>query len=239
MCGLLTDIDIRNMMDKGTIKIINFEETCLTPVGYDLRVGELGFSWNKKRFVKIGEDGKIIVNPGDTVLVSTLEDVSVSKNIGGTIHSKVSLVSHGFTHISTTLDPGWKGKMLIQIGNNRRVPLALKYREPFCTLLLYKTETPAKKPCIKPPERKDIIKWIEFLLEEEKTKRSLRKTLKQISGSKVGSMLVSLFFGYSIVLAICSGLSYFLGVKIDAPILAAIIVAGTALSAAIMSKIWT
>ena len=168
------------MMEKGEIKITDFEEKCLTPVGYDLRVGEFGFSWKKRHFLNVGKEREIVIEPGDTVLISTLEDVSISRAVAGTIHSKVSLVSYGFTHISTTVDPGWRGKMLIQIGNTRRIPLTLKYGDPFCTLVFYKTETPAEMPSVKPPERSDIIRWIAFMVEEEKKKNIFRNNRKLI-----------------------------------------------------------
>ena len=82
--SLLTDTDIRRIMcndvdwpDKSRLHIHPFDEVCLTPVGYDLRVGWQYASAMDAQVhsLKLGEF--IDVRPGDTVLISTLEDVGM------------------------------------------------------------------------------------------------------------------------------------------------------------------
>jgi hypothetical protein len=65
------------------------------------------------------------VEPNDTVLILTQEEVWVSEQIAGTFHSKVGIVSSGFGHISTTLDPNWEGPLLISLNNPTRKRLKL------------------------------------------------------------------------------------------------------------------
>lgn len=227
---ILTDADIRNLRDEGELDITPFKEECLTPVGYDLRVGKLGFSWRKRKFVNIEKGGKIVINPGETVLVSTMENVSVSNRIAGTIHSKVSL-SFGFSHVSTTVDPGWKGNMLVQIGNIRKVPLTLEYGQPFCTLVLHETKSAAKK---EPPKRPNLEKFIEFLLKEDEARVS---RIKRILASRIWSTVISVLLGYAIVLGIVGAFSYIFGFKIDTTTMSSIVIGGAALSAALLAKI--
>jgi len=48
-------------------------------------------------------------------LVVTKEYISVPSNIVGYVVSRVSKVSEGFGHVSTSIDPNWKGALLIAL----------------------------------------------------------------------------------------------------------------------------
>jgi deoxycytidine triphosphate deaminase len=131
--------------DKG-ILITPFSNKCLTPVGYDLRVGNEGFSWQKKTVFNIEQEGKITIDANDIVVVRTLEDIHLSKKIGATIHSIVSLVAlDRLSHISTTIDPGWQGKLLISIHNYGDRSVELEFRQRLCTICFYDTKSEAKE----------------------------------------------------------------------------------------------
>jgi dCTP deaminase len=229
---LLTDTDIAKLMKSGEIKFTHFEEQCLTPVGYDLRVGEYGVSWKKRHPTSIKNEKQIVIDPGDTVLISVREKIQVSKNIGGTIHSKVSLVSRGFSHISTTVDPGWKGEMTILISNTITTPLTLYFEEPFCTLVLYRTESPATKEA---PEPRALPEFFKSLLELEE-KLSWKKRIGNALSRKPSILVISTLLGYGITLGIFSCFWFFLRIETNATIVAALIGSGGVLSAAIMSK---
>ena len=148
---MLTDTDIREQIEIRTndstkgISIEPFGDKYLTPVGYDLRIGIKGFSWNNKRVIDIEQEKRIEIEPKDTVVIETLESVSLSKEIAGTIHSMVSqTVSQGLSHISTTIDPGWTGKLLISIHNYRDCSIELEFRDSFCTVCFHKVESESK-----------------------------------------------------------------------------------------------
>lgn len=59
----------------------------------------------------------IYVRPKDTVLIVSNEFVCLPPNISGYVTSRVSNVVHGFGHISTTVDPNWRGALLIALSN--------------------------------------------------------------------------------------------------------------------------
>lgn len=67
----------------------------------------------------------IFVKPGDTVLIVSNEFVECPEYIAGYVTSRVSNVFNGFGHISTTLDPGWKGAPLIALSNPTKKPLKI------------------------------------------------------------------------------------------------------------------
>lgn len=101
------------------------------------------FAWNvntKERiFPQPGDSGKknIIVPPNTPVAIMTCEAISVSNKICGTYHSRVSKVSQGFNHISTTLDPGYFGTSLISLLNNSNEPKEITIGEAFVTVMFY------------------------------------------------------------------------------------------------------
>ena len=67
----------------------------------------------------------IYVRPKDSVLIVTNEFISVPRNVAAQISSRVTNVAAGFGHISTTVDPGWKGALLIALSNPTNKPLRI------------------------------------------------------------------------------------------------------------------
>lgn len=59
----------------------------------------------------------IYVKPKDTVLIVSNEHIRLSNDISGYVTSRVSSVTQGFGHISTTIDPNWNGALLIALNN--------------------------------------------------------------------------------------------------------------------------
>ncbi|AFY46386.1 deoxycytidine deaminase [Nostoc sp. PCC 7524] len=183
---MLSDTDIKQQIEerknnsaKG-ILIDPFEEKYLTPVGYDLRVGTKGFSWKKKCEIDIEKERGIEIEPNDTVIIETLESVSLSKEVGATIHAMVSkAVLYGLSHISTTIDPGWTGKLLISVSNYRDSSVMLRFRDSFCTVCFYQMESESIATLGRPVDRDDI--W-ERLLEIAKEERD--RQIKEIQIKK-------------------------------------------------------
>jgi dUTP pyrophosphatase len=152
--ALLSDVDIRTLLGKEII-IEPFSEECLTPVGYDLSVGE--FVYSLEHGLLELSDGFYELPPKSTIQILTKESLWVSKRIAGTFHSKVSMVSKGLAHIATTLDPEWYGPLLITTRNNTDNPIQLATATTFVTLLFYELLNPT-----------EVYHW-----------RSYRKTLQE------------------------------------------------------------
>jgi len=164
--GLLTDTDLTNLitdeknwLDKNKLHIFPYDPDCLTPVGYDVRVGPQYASSIDAKLYSLTPDDKVLIKPGDIVLITTLEDIGMPQNrtISAFITSKVSKVSKGLSHISTNIDPDWKGPLLIALHNPSRNTVSLSYGEAFCTINFIENKTPACKDCGKEPGRSDIL----------------------------------------------------------------------------------
>lgn len=146
--GMLSSTDIMNAINSGEIHIFPFDKRALTGIGYNLSPTDFFLSVRKGVLEKIHVQGKerfIYIDPNDTVLTLTQEYVELNNCYAGTFHSKVKRVSQGFGHISTTLDPLWKGQLLISVNNptGKKIKYDLTEKGSLCTLLLYRLISPA------------------------------------------------------------------------------------------------
>jgi deoxycytidine triphosphate deaminase len=155
--SFLTDKSLRQMRcdlvewDKTTeqetkIGIEPFSDNCLTPVGYDLRVGE-NYSSSLKGSGQISSANPVIIESGETVLIFSLEQVKMpkSRKISALVVSKVSQVSKGLSHIATTIDPDWQGNLLIAVHTHSNQSIKLELQEPFCTVVFFEAKEPSEK----------------------------------------------------------------------------------------------
>ena len=183
--GMMSDTDIRNAIQERELCITPFDvndpdDKRLTPVGFNFSFSRFVVSLNHKTFFKIHEkDDKRYFNlePGDTAVALTMESIWVSKNIGGTFHSKVGQVAHGLGHISTTLDPFWQGQLLISLNNPSKKSIEVTIAEfisgewvssTFITLCMYRMATAASKPSDNKIARLDTL--YDIVKKDAKTK---------------------------------------------------------------------
>lgn len=134
---MLSTTSIAKELSKNII-IFPFKEKLLKGIGYNLTVSRFAWSLSTKKRLKMNSaNTHHIVEPGDTALIETNETVWVSKKIGGTFQAKVDRMSEGFSAISTTLDPGWIGPLLIAITNMTSSPTELCLEDSFVTLVFH------------------------------------------------------------------------------------------------------
>ena len=164
-CGALADTDIWDAIYRGEIYISPFRSENLTAAGYNLQVSDIIISTRSGLPLKIYTSGQyryVDVPANDTVLITTVESIFVGPQIMGTFHSRVSIVSQGFGHISTTLDPTWCGPLLIAVNNpsNKKKRFVISDSSgthSFATLVFYRLIHPAEAINSKPPIRTDVL----------------------------------------------------------------------------------
>ena len=164
-CGALADADIWDAIYRGEIYISPFRTENLTAAGYNLQVSDIIISTRSGLPLKIYTSGQyryVDVPANDTVLITTVESIFVGPQIMGTFHSRVSIVSQGFGHISTTLDPTWCGPLLIAVNNpsNRKKRFVISDSSgthSFATLVFCRLIHPAEAINSKPPIRTDVL----------------------------------------------------------------------------------
>lgn len=134
-CRQFSTYDIKNFRKKlETIIIAPYNENQVKGVGYNLTASNLIYSLAKKKLLTIYDykDGRYFkLKAHDTALVLTNEYFSLGPNVAGNFYSRVRRVSEGLGHISTTLDPNWKGMFLIAINNTTNKTLKVQLSSIF------------------------------------------------------------------------------------------------------------
>lgn len=149
---MLSRDDFRLALAEGHLKIFPFESKNLTGIGYNLSTTDFAFSINQGILLtihrKITDDGVeryVTIPANDTVLFFSKEYIEIDHTLAGTFHSKVSRVSEGLGHVSTTLDATWKGQLLISVNNptSKGIKFDLdKSGGNIMTMLLHKLDSP-------------------------------------------------------------------------------------------------
>lgn len=182
--AVYTDTDLRQILcveetcsADDLLQILPFSEESLTPVGYDLRVGEQYTSTKLGKTDNVAVGGEIVIPPGDTCLVTTLEIIGMpkSKRLSGLVVSTVSMVARGLSHVSTSIDPDWSGKLMIVLHNHAPHDVRLKVGERLCTAIVLSNRTPSTKLCGVFAGRDDLFR--NRLLEATRRSRRRREAL--------------------------------------------------------------
>lgn len=167
--GVLSDIDITNAMKAGDIFIAPYDVCQLQPSGYNLTPTRFFYSTKKKKLLPIIENEDetyVVIDKNDSVLVRTRESIAVSSRLSGAFYSKVKVVSQGFGHVSTTLDPNWEGQLLISLNNptNKQLKFSIeknvygkKIYNSFVTVEFMYLNSPSMKKADNTPGRLDIL----------------------------------------------------------------------------------
>lgn len=152
---MLSNTEINEEIKNNEIVIQYFEENCLQGASYDLRIGNNAYQLPNGKEINI-EEG-LVIHPSETYLIESFESLELSGSIAATIHSTVSeAASKSLSNISTTIDPNWKGTLLIQVHNYGKFDLLLKHKEKFATVCFYKLNKETDKNCRHQIDRNDI-----------------------------------------------------------------------------------
>ena len=164
---LLSNNDIKREMIEG-------KNICIHPLkldnikGSSINLTASNMAWRVSDKQSAVVDNVIKVPPNDTVCIYTQEAIWVSRRIGGTYHPRVSLVSKGLAHISTTLDPAWAGVSLVAVNNPTKKEIEIRIGESFVSLMLYYLKTPSALNIIEnSPSRPDIARGFNLTHEED------------------------------------------------------------------------
>jgi deoxycytidine triphosphate deaminase len=142
---LLSIVDLKNEIGTN-IYVYPVHIESIKSNSIDLHVSK--FAWSLATKKSIVTDGYVVIDPNDTALIYTEESIYVSNHIGGSYHSKVTLVSQGAGHIGTTLDAQYLGCSIIAIHNHSNQKLKLKVGSEFVTVQFWYLNSPDYKDTI-------------------------------------------------------------------------------------------
>lgn len=189
---LLSDIDLKNAMDKKEIIIENFSEECLQPASYDMRMGKEAV----KEAGKLDVEGKgvVMLNSGDLAVLGTYESVSLTRRYAGHIGLRSHYTRKGLVLLAgPQIDPGFRGILTIAVCNLGPGTIAIPYMEKIVTVEFFKLIKEASKEYSGPFQGQKTIpsEDIEFILRAQGISisgvitelRTLSTTVAELKGS--------------------------------------------------------
>jgi dCTP deaminase len=160
---LLSDRDIRGEVTAGRVKVEPFTEAMIQPSSVDVRLDRFFRVFENHKYsvidpsieqadltreVAVAPDEFFILHPGEFVLASTYEVITLPDDIAGRLEGKSSLGRLGLLTHSTAgfIDPGFSGHITLELSNVANLPVKLFPGMKIGQLCLIKLSSPAEHP---------------------------------------------------------------------------------------------
>ncbi|RDI75607.1 deoxycytidine triphosphate deaminase [Gaiella occulta] len=160
---VLSDRAIRRLVEAGGIGIDPYDPALLQPSSLDVRVDRLFRVFRNSRYpyidvkreqegltelVEIEDDEPFILHPGEFVLGSTLERVTLPDDLVARLDGKSSLGRLGLLIHSTAgfIDPGWDGHVTLELSNVASLPITIYAGMKIGQISFVQMSEPAETP---------------------------------------------------------------------------------------------
>ena len=160
---LLSDRDILAEIDKGRVLLEPFDPGMVQPSSVDLRLDRLFRVFENHRYPHIDpaedqpeltrlvepeDDEPFILHPGEFVLGSTYEVITLPDDIAARLEGKSSLGRLGLLTHSTAgfIDPGFSGHVTLELSNVATLPIKLWPGMKIGQLCFFRLSSPAENP---------------------------------------------------------------------------------------------
>jgi dCTP deaminase len=160
---LLSDRDIRAQIESKRVGVEPFAESMIQPSSVDVRLDKYFRVFENHKYEVIdpaleqpeltreiiAEDGEaFILHPGEFVLASTYEVITLPDDIAGRLEGKSSLGRLGLLTHSTAgfIDPGFSGHITLELSNVANLPVKLYPGMKIGQLCLIKLSSAAEHP---------------------------------------------------------------------------------------------
>jgi len=160
---LLSDRDIRAEIDGGRVRLQPYDETMVQPSSIDVRLDKFFrlFDNHKYAFINPAEDQPdltrmievegdepFILHPGEFVLGSSFEVVTLPNDLAARLEGKSSLGRLGLLTHSTAgfVDPGFSGHVTLELSNVATLPIKLWPGMKVGQLCFFRLSSPAENP---------------------------------------------------------------------------------------------
>lgn len=175
MYMVLSDKDLKKNLKSGKIKISPQPDMsiALGSCSVDLRLGNEFRVFEHSRFpfvdpydpklsaditkeVSVQDNEPFILQPGDFVLATTIESFTLPDDLLARLEGRSSLGRLGIVVHSTAsvFEPGFSGKVVMELGNLGRLPVALYPGMRVCALTFEQLSTAADIPYSRKPTAK-------------------------------------------------------------------------------------
>lgn len=154
---ILSDNTIQKMLNDGKIIIEPMGEHQLQPASVDLRLGSsfLKIDENKMEVMTLNEEiqyvslkrKEIVIPPNSFLLATTKEYIELPADITAFVEGRSSIGRMGlFIQNAGWVDPGFKGRITLELYNANRLPIKLISGRRICQLVLAQLDQEALKP---------------------------------------------------------------------------------------------
>ena len=160
---LLSDRDIRAELASGRVVLDPFDADLVQPSSIDVRLDRYFRLFDNHKYPHIDPaedqphltrlvepdgDEPFILHPGEFVLASTYELVSLPDDVAARLEGKSSLGRLGLLTHSTAgfIDPGFSGHVTLELSNVATLPIKLWPGMKIGQLCLFRLSSPAEHP---------------------------------------------------------------------------------------------
>ena len=160
---LLSDRDIRSEIGAGRVRLDPYDPQMVQPASIDVRLDRWFRLFDNHRYpvidpaveqselthlVDVGPDEPFILHPGEFVLGSTYERITLPDDIAARLEGKSSLGRLGLLTHSTAgfIDPGFTGHVTLELSNTATMPIKLWPGMGVGQLCFFRLSSPAQAP---------------------------------------------------------------------------------------------
>lgn len=160
---LLSDRDIKAGISRGRIRLDPYDPAMVQPSSVDVRLDRLFRLFSNHKYgvidpaedqpeltylVNVEADQPFILHPGEFVLASTYEQVSLPDDVAARLEGKSSLGRLGLLTHSTAgfIDPGFTGHVTLELSNVATLPIKLWPGMKIGQLCFFQLSSPAEHP---------------------------------------------------------------------------------------------
>ncbi|GGK35100.1 dCTP deaminase [Pilimelia terevasa] len=160
---LLSDRDLVSELKAGALGLAPFEPALIQPSSIDVRLDRLFRVFHNHLYthidpsvqqddltseVEVPGGQPFVLHPGEFVLASTLEVITLGDQLAGRLEGKSSLGRLGLLTHSTAgfIDPGFSGHVTLELSNVANLPIKLWPGMKIGQLCIFRLSSPADHP---------------------------------------------------------------------------------------------
>ncbi|ACQ82065.1 deoxycytidine triphosphate deaminase [Beutenbergia cavernae DSM 12333] len=160
---LLSDRDIRAEIGSGRVALDPFDDAMVQPSSVDVRLDRYFRLFDNHKYavidpaedqpeltrlVEVDPDEAFVLHPGEFVLGSTHETITLPDDVAARLEGKSSLGRLGLLTHSTAgfIDPGFTGHVTLELSNVATLPIMLWPGMKIGQLCFFRLSSPAERP---------------------------------------------------------------------------------------------
>ena len=160
---LLSDRDIRSELDSGRVVLEPYDPAMIQPSSVDVRIDRLFRLFDNHKYsvidpaqeqpdltrlIEVEKGEAFVLHPGEFVLASTYEVVTLPDDVAARLEGKSSLGRLGLITHSTAgfIDPGFSGHVTLELANVATLPIKLWPGMKIGQLCFFRLSSAAEHP---------------------------------------------------------------------------------------------